>query len=96
MNNRRCVAFSKPNNLLMLLDLESLAELPKEMPKRSEAEKRHIIEISPSSEGFGNVENFQVDNSEKFLIVAFSNNKVGVFDLLDGSLLLEVDDLDPL
>ena len=94
MNNKRCVAFSKPNNLLMLLDLESLAELPKEMPKRSEAEKRHIIEISPSAEGFGNVENFQVDNSEKFLICAFSNNKVGVFDLLDGSLLLEVDDLD--
>ena len=43
-----------------------------------------MTEISPSAEGFGQVENFQVDNSEKFLISAFSNNKVGVFDLTDG------------
>ena len=94
MNNKKCVAFSKPNNLLVILDLEKLGELPKDMPKRLDAEKRHMVEISPNAEGFGNVENFQVDNSEKFLICAFSNNKVGVFDLLDGSLLLEVDDLD--
>ena len=57
-NNKKCVAFSKPNNLLIILDLEKLAELPKDMQRRQQAETRHMTEISPSAEGFGQVENF--------------------------------------
>ena len=33
MNNTRCIAFSKPNNLIMILDLSKLSELPDEERK---------------------------------------------------------------
>ena len=92
MNNKRCIAFSKPNNLIMILDLENLAELDTAM-RKLRAEDKYIINISPTAEGFTNLVNFQIDNSEKFLICAFANNKVGIFDSMDGKLLQQIEDL---
>ena len=92
MNNRRCIAFSKPNNLIMILDLDKLAELEPYM-RKLRGEDQHIINISPSAEGFTTLVNFQIDNSEKFLICAFANSKVGIFDAMDGKLLQQVEDL---
>ena len=76
----------------MILDLVSLAELDPAM-RKARGEDQHIINISPTAEGFTNLVNFQVDNSEKFLICAFANNKVGIFDSVDGKLLQQVEDL---
>ena len=87
MNNKRCIAFSKPNNLIMILNLTELSDIP-ESNRSDVVEAEHIVKIRPGAEGFTTLVNFQVDNSDKFLICCFANNKVGVFDTTDGSLLL--------
>ena len=51
-----------------------------------------IIRINPESEGFGRLFNFQVDNSEKFLICAFTKNKVAVYSIETGNVLMSIED----
>jgi len=92
MNNKRCIAFSKPNNLIMILNLTELAAIS-DPARNDDAEAEHIVKIRPGAEGFTTLVNFQVDNSDKFLICCFANNKVGVFDTTDGTLLLQVEEL---
>ena len=87
MNNRRCIAFSEPNNLIMILDLEKLEHLDDDERKHG-TEQMYIITIRPNADGFTNLVSFQVENSDKFLICAFANNKVGIFDTMNGKLLL--------
>ena len=52
----------------------------------------HVLRISPGAEGFGEVVNLQVDNSEQFLICAFTRNKLGVYGIKNGQLLMTVED----
>ena len=57
--NQMCVAFSQPNNMIMIVDLVNQFD---------------IIRIRPETEGFGKFLSFQLDHSEQFLICTFSNN----------------------
>ena len=75
-NNQSCFVFSQPNNLLYLVDVQS----------------ERIKEIRPESEGFGKIITFQVDQSEQYLICAFSNNKVGIYSTQTAALVLMCDE----
>lgn len=79
-NNTKCVMYSQPNNLLLLLDIESLNE---RLVLRTDLDQK-IKQIRPESEGFGKLLSMQVDVSEQFLICTFSNNKVGIFSTQSG------------
>ena len=75
-NNQSCFVFSKPLNMLLLLDFTTDT----------------VSEIRPESEGFSKTVTFQIDQSEKYLICTFSNNKVGIFSTASGALVLLCDE----
>ena len=72
-NGEKCLIFSRPSNLMLIVDMVKETE-----PIRLRTEK----------DGLGNVLNFQIDASELFLVCTLDTNKVGVYELANGHLLM--------
>jgi hypothetical protein len=82
-NNNKIVTYSEPQNKLMIIDAEGIKSNPKD-PENALTIDEFIIRITPSAEGFGRVVNFQVDNTDQFLVCAFERNKLAVYGMKSG------------
>jgi hypothetical protein len=87
-NSHTIITYSKQQNLFMIINARAMQDIHNHDGLPEDC----IIRINPSGDGFQHVVNFQVDNSEQFLICAFAKNKVGVYLLRTGELVMHHED----